>query len=101
MAAIDTSLDSAPAPAKGRKARSSKKQARASTSSSSSRGRDAEEGITAVDPGSWLADVLLLLPACAHDMLLLKGVCRQLSSVLQACGAVCGAAMLLHMSLGG
>jgi hypothetical protein len=53
-----------------------------------------------MDGSTWLAEVLLLLPACAQQPLLLKEACGMLSSRLQALGAVHSAAALLQLSLG-
>jgi hypothetical protein len=53
-----------------------------------------------IDGSDWLAEVLLLLPACAQQPLLLKEACGMLSSRLQALGAVHSAAALLQLSLG-
>jgi hypothetical protein len=53
-----------------------------------------------MDDSTWLAEVLLLLPACVQQPLLLKEACGMLSSRLQALGAVHAAAALLQLSLG-
>lgn len=52
------------------------------------------------DAAAWLADALSLLPACGHNVLVLKEVFSHVGAMLQEFGAVHGAAMMLQLSLG-